>query len=157
MKRKLIFFQLFIILISLAAFVFLLWEPHIEGRNAHSTIYEIYFKDPFLVYVYLASVPFFIALYQAIKVVGYSRQNNFYSKASLKALRTIKYCALSIIGFVIIGEIIILSVESDDHAGGVFMGFLVILISVVMAAIAAKFEINLIRRMDIISVKDFTT
>ncbi len=145
MKRKLIFFQLALLLIGLAAFVFLLWEPHIEGRNAHSTIYEIYFKDPFLVYVYLASVPFFIALYQAIKVVGYSRQNNFYSKASLKALRTIKYCALSIIGFVIIGEIIILSVESDDHAGGVFMGFLVILISVAMATIAQNLKLILLK------------
>lgn len=157
MKRKLIFFQLFIILIGFAAFVFLLWEPHIEGRNAHSTIYEIYFKDPFLVYVYLASVPFFIALYQVIKVLGYSRRNNFYSKASLKALRIIKYCALSHIGFVIIGEIIILSVGSDDRAGGVFMGLLVILISVVLSSIAAKFEINLIRRMNLKSVKDFTT
>jgi hypothetical protein len=31
-----------------AVFVFLLWEPHIEGRNAHATLFQIYFNDPFL-------------------------------------------------------------------------------------------------------------
>lgn len=38
----------FTVLVGVSAFAFMLWEPHIEGRNAKATLFEIYFKDPFL-------------------------------------------------------------------------------------------------------------
>ena len=66
-----IFLQAVIVLIGIGALALMLWEPHIEGRNAHATFFEIYFKDPFLAYAYLASIPFFVALYQVFKVLGY--------------------------------------------------------------------------------------
>ena len=138
MKRSSLFFQVVIVLIGIGALALMLWEPHIEGRNAHATLYEIYFNDPFLAYAYIASVPFFVALYQAFTVLGFMRQNKVFSQASLKAVRTIKYCAISIIGFAAVGEIIILLSNSDDRAGGVFMGILIILGSVVIAAAAAR-------------------
>ena len=101
MKRSsTIFLQIVIVLIGIGALALMLWEPHLEGRNAHATLFEIYFKDPFLAYAYLASIPFFIALYQAFKVLKYVRQNKTFSQATVKALRTIKYCAIAIIGFV---------------------------------------------------------
>jgi hypothetical protein len=59
-----IFLQAVIVLIGIGALALMLWEPHIEGRNAHATLFEIYFNDPFLAYAYLASIPFFVALYQ---------------------------------------------------------------------------------------------
>jgi len=61
------FLQSVIVLIGIGALALLLWEPHIEGRNAHATPFEIYFKDPFLAYAYVASIPFFAALYQAFR------------------------------------------------------------------------------------------
>ena len=76
MKRSsTIFLQVVIVLIGIGALALLLWEPQIEGRNAHATLFEIYFKDPFLAYVYAGSIPFFVALYQAFKVLGYAGQN----------------------------------------------------------------------------------
>ena len=109
MKRSsTIFLQVVIVLIGIGALALLLWEPHIEGRNAHATLFEIYFKDPFLAYVYLASIPFFVALYQAFKVLGYAGQNKVFSQAAVKALRTIKFCAIAIIGFVVVEEIFIM-------------------------------------------------
>ena len=141
MKRSsTIFLQMVIVLIGIGALAFLLWEPHVEGRNAHATLFEIYFKDPFLAYAYLASTPFFVALYHAFKVLGYVRQDKTFSQASVKALRTIKYCALAIIGFVAVGELFIMLGNSDDRAGGVFVGILIILGSVVIATCAAMFE-----------------
>src|SRR4029077_17309346 len=95
-----IFLQTEIVLIGIGTLALLLWEPHIEGRNAHATLFQIYFNDPFLAYAYIASVVFFVALYQAFNVVGYARQNKIFSQASIKALRTIKFCAVVIIGFV---------------------------------------------------------
>src|SRR3982751_6497759 len=85
------FLQAVIVLIALGSLALLLWEPHVEGRNAHATPFEIYFKDPFLAYAYIASIPFFAALYQAFKVLGYAGRNEVFSQAAVKALRTIKY------------------------------------------------------------------
>src|SRR6266480_5875464 len=90
-----IFLQAVIVLIGIGALALMLWEPHIEGRNAHATFFEIYFKDPFLAYAYLASIPFFVALYQVFKVLGYVGQNKVFSPRAVKALRTIKFCAIS--------------------------------------------------------------
>src|SRR5579862_8409061 len=91
MKRSsTIFLQIVIVLIGIGALALLLWEPHIEGRNAHATLFEIYFKDPFLAYAYIASIPFFAALYQACKVLGYIGEHKVFSQPTLKALRTIK-------------------------------------------------------------------
>ena len=135
-----IFLQGVIVLIGMAALAFMIWEPHVEGRNAHATLYEIYFNDPFLAYAYIASIPFFMALYQGFKVLGYAGQNKVFSQAAVKALRTIKHCAMSIIGFVAVGEIFILFSNSDDRAGGVFIGILIGFGSIVIASAAALFQ-----------------
>src|ERR1700741_2928324 len=116
-----IFLQAVIVLIGIGALALMLWEPHIEGRNAHATLFEIYFKDPFLAYAYVASIPFFVALYQAFRVLGYIGQNKAFSRTVRDALQTIKFCAIAIIGFVAGGEIFIMLGNSDDRAGGVFM------------------------------------
>ena len=139
-KGPTIFLQVVIVLIGIGALALMLWEPHIEGRNAHATLFEIYFKDPFLAYAYLASMPFFVALYQAFNALKYIGENKAFSQATVKALRTIKFCALAIIGFVAVGELFIMLGNSDDRAGGVFIGILITFGSVVVAAAAAMFE-----------------
>jgi len=128
------------VLIGIGALAFMLWEPHIEGRNAHATVFEIYFKDPVLAYAYLASVPFFVALRQAFKALGYVRQDAIFSQASVKALRKIKYCALAIIGFVAVSVIFIVFGDKEDRPAGVFMRILIAVPSVVIATAAAKLE-----------------
>ena len=158
MKRSsTIFLQVVVVLIGIGALALLLWEPHIEGRNVHATLFEIYFKDPFLALVYAGSIPFFVALYQAFKVLGYAGQNKVFSSEAVKALRTIKYCALAIIGFVVVEEIfIILNHGSDDPAGGVFMGILITFGSVVIATAAAVFEKTLQSAVEMKSENDLT-
>ena len=150
------FLQLVIVLIGIGALALLLWEPHIEGRNAHATLFAIYFKDPFLAYVYVGSIAFFVALYQAFKVLGYIGQNKAFSQATLKALRTIKFCALAIIGFVALGELFIMLGNSDDRAGGVFMGILITFGSIVIATAATMFQQILQNAVDIKSENDLT-
>jgi hypothetical protein len=140
MRSSTILLQIVVVLIGIGALALLLWEPQIEGRNAHATFFQIYFNDPFLAYAYTASIAFFVALYQAFKVLGYARQDKVFSQASIKALRTIKFCATAIIAFVAGGEIFIMVGNSDDRAGGVFMGILIAFGSLVIAAAARTCE-----------------
>ena len=98
-----------------------------------------------------------MALYQAFKVLGYAGQNKIFSQAAVKALRTIKYCALAIIGFVVVEEIIImLNHGNDDAAGGVFVGVVITFGSIVIATAAAMFERILQNAVDIKSENDLT-
>ncbi len=157
MKRSsTIFLQFVIVLVGIGALAFMLWEPRIEGRNAHATFFETYFTDPFLAYVYVASIPFFLALHHAFMLLGYAGQNKIVSQPAVKALRMIKYCAQAMIGFVVGGEIFILLSASDDRAGGVFMGLLITLGSAVIATAAAMFEEILQKAVKIKTENDLT-
>lgn len=141
MKRSFAFFlQAAIVLIGVGTLAFLLWEPHVEGRNAHATPFEIYFKDPFLAYVYLGSIPFFVALYRAFGLFGQMSRNREFSPATVAALRTIKRCAIAMIGFVAGGVVFILMFgDGEDRPAGIFMSFLVTLAAGIIAAMVAIF------------------
>src|SRR6202171_908962 len=149
MKRgSTIFLQVVIALLGVGVLALLLWEPQVEGRNVNATLFEIYFKDPFLAYIYLAFVPFFVGLYQAFKILGYARRKEIFFQRSVRALRIIKYCALTTAIF-ILGAVAYLSIfirGKDDIAGGVMMGVFIILVSAIIATAAAVFERTLQKR-----------
>src|ERR1044071_8331470 len=98
-RSSTVLLQAVVVILGTGALAFMIWEPQIEGVNAHATLFETYF-DFFVAYVYIASIPFFVALYQAFKVLGYVGKNKVFSQEAVKALRTIKYCALAIVVFV---------------------------------------------------------
>jgi hypothetical protein len=160
MKRSsIIFLQAVIVLIGVAALALLLWEPQVEGVNKNRTNLEIYFRDPFLALVYAGSIPFFIALYQAIKVLGYVGRDQVFSPEVVKALRTIKYCALTIIGFVVAEELFILLMDKGDNdnpGAPIFMGILIIFPAIVVATTAAMFERILQNAVELKSEHDLT-
>jgi len=159
MKRSsTIFLQIVIVLIGIGVLALMLWEPHLEGRNAHATPFEIYFKDPFLAYAYTASIAFFVALYQAFKLLGYIRANQVFSLRAVKALRAIKYCALTLVAFIVGAEAFFLIVQrgKEDIAGGVMIGLIMMFISVVVATAAAVFEKLLQSAVEIKSENDLT-
>ena len=121
-----------------------------------ASLEEIYFKDPFLAYAYIASIPFFVALYQAFKLLGYIGRNEVFSQRSVKALRTIKYCAIAIIGFVVVSVVFMIFGDKDDRPAGVFMRILITFPSIVIATAAAVFERILQNAVDIKSENDLT-
>lgn len=157
-KSSTIFLQVVIVLIGIGALALMLWEPHLEGRNVNATLFEIYFKDPFLAYAYTASIAFFIALYQAFKLLGLIGRNEVFSQRSVKALQTIKYCAMTLIAFIVGAEAysFIVVRGKDDIAGGVMIGLLLIFVSAVIATTAAVFERIVQKAVDIKSENDLT-
>ena len=149
MKRgATVFLRAVVVLIGICAVAFLLWEPHIEGRNANATVFEIYFKDPFLAYVYVGSIAFFVGLYHAFRALGYAGRNEEFSASAVRSVRTIKYCAIVLIGFVAGGEVFIVLSTSDDRAGGVAMGIVIAFASLVVAASMAVLEDTLQSAVD---------
>ncbi len=144
-----LFLQAATVLVGIGVLVFMLWEPHIEGRNAHATTFEIYFKDPFLAYVYVGSTPFFIALYRAFGLFGHVRKNGAFSQVTVDALRAIKRCAIALIGFVAVGGVFILMFgDKDDRPAGVFMTFLFTIASSVIAIAAAMFAAEIAKCLE---------
>ena len=157
MKRgATLFLRAVLVLIGIGALAFLLWEPHIEGRNANATLFEIYFKDPFLAYAYVGSTPFFIGLYQAFQVLGYAGRNQEFTPSAVRSVRTIKNCAIALIGFVAAGEIFIMLGNSDDRAGGVVIGILITFASIVVAAAMAVLQPALQNAVNMKSENDST-
>jgi hypothetical protein len=160
MKRSsTIFLQAVIVLIGIGVLIAMLWEPHLEGRNVNATLFEIYFKDPFLAYVYLGSIPFFVGLYQAFKVLGYAGENKVFSQAAVNALRTIKYCALITAGAIVAADVFLMIAarsSGDDAAGAVALGIVATFASIVIGTAAAVFERVLQNAVDIKSENDLT-
>ena len=151
-----VFLRAVLVLIGIGAVALLLWEPHLEGRNVHATPFEIYFKDPFLAYAYIGSIPFFVGLYHGFKVLGYAGRNKEFSPSAVRSLRTIKYCAIALIAFVAGGEVFILMGHSDDHAGGVAMGVVITFASIVVATAMSVLERALQNAVDMKSENDLT-
>ncbi|MGH7132062.1 MAG: DUF2975 domain-containing protein [Phycisphaerales bacterium] len=150
------FLQIVIVLVGMGVLALMLWEPHLEGRNAHATVFEIYFKDPFLAYVYIASIPFFVALYQGFKVLGFVAHNKVFSPPAVSALRIIKYCAIAMIGFVVVSVVFMGRADADDRPPGVVMRILVLFPSIVVAAAAGTFQRILQNAVDMKSENDLT-
>jgi Protein of unknown function (DUF2975) len=151
-----LFLRALLVLMGIGALAFLLWEPHLEGRNAHATLFEIYFKDPFLAFVYVGSIPFFVGLYHAFKVLRNAGRDKEFSPSGVRSLRIIKYCAIALVGFVAVGEVIILMSPSDDRAGGVAMGAVIGFASIVVATAMAILERGLQSAVDMKSENDLT-
>ena len=160
MKRgSIVFLQVVIVVIGIGVLAFMLGMPHLEGRNKNASVFEIYFQDPFLAYAYTGSIAFFVALYQAFKLLGYVARNEVFSHHSVKALRTIKYCAMTLVAFLVGAEAYFTLVQrgkGEDIAGGVMMGLMLIFIATIIGTAAAVFEKTLQGAVDLKSENDLT-
>ncbi|MGV2686917.1 DUF2975 domain-containing protein, partial [Clostridium perfringens] len=94
---KVIIFLLGIAVLALCIF----WLPSLAIREpkAHPGDYSLY---PLLGYAYGCCIAFSVALYQAFKLLIYIEGNNAFSELSLKSLKGIKKCGLTIIFFFVL-------------------------------------------------------
>ena len=137
-------------LIGIVALAILIRFPLTEGRAENLDLFSIY-SDPFILYGYAASIPFFIALYKAFKLLGYIGQNKAFSLNSVRALSSIKYCAIVLSILIVMGGLYIriFHHKDDDPAGFLAMCILTTFVSLVVATAAAVFEKILQNGMDI--------
>src|SRR3990167_8293542 len=156
-KGSTLFLQIVIVLIGIVALAILIRFPLTEGRAINLDLFSIY-ADPFIIYGYLASIAFFVALYQTFKLLGYIGQNKVFSQNSVKALRNIKYCAIILGASIVMAALYIriFHAKDDDPAGFIAIAILTTFISIVIATAAAVFERTLQSAVDIKSENDLT-
>ncbi len=144
-KFSTIVLQIAVVVFGLLVLALMLWEPQNEGRNVNATQFQIYFNDPFLAYAYASSIAFFVGVYQAFRLLGFVRGNEV--PAAARAARIIKRCAIALAGLIAapIALLFVVRPTGEDIAGGVAMGLILILISVIVAVSARAIEKKLQR------------
>ncbi|MFD2681820.1 DUF2975 domain-containing protein [Bacillus seohaeanensis] len=112
---------------------------------------------PIVIGMYVSVIPFCIALYQAFKLLSYIDKNQAFSELSVKALRNIKFCAITISGlYVVILPFVFLVADLDDAPGLIIVGMVPILASMVIAVFAAVLQRLLQEAITIKSENDLT-
>jgi len=145
------------VLIGILALVIMIRFPLTEGRAVNLDLFNIYF-DPFIVYGYLASTPFFVALYQVFKLLGYIGQNKVFTPSSVRVFRNIKYCAIILSVLIVMAALYIriFHATDDDPSGFIAVAIVATFISIVIATVAAVFERTTQNAVDIKSENDLT-
>src|SRR3989344_3786016 len=134
-KSSTLFLKLVISLIGIAVLTlcFLFTSEVIKAGGA------LFF--PILIIMYVTAIPFFFALYQTLKLLGYINKNIAFSELSVKALKNIKYCAITISVLYVAGTPFLVSVaDKDDAPGAVGFGLIFLLASIVIAIFAAVLQ-----------------
>jgi hypothetical protein len=116
-----------------------------------------YILYPIVTGMFFTTIPFYFALYQALKLLGYIDNNEAFSQFSVEALKKIKFCAITIsCVYVVIMPFIYLLADKDDAPGAIIMGAVPIFASIVIAVFAAVLQRLLQVAIDIKSENDLT-
>ncbi|MFU0824922.1 DUF2975 domain-containing protein [Clostridium sp.] len=127
-----------IFLIGIAVFVLCIyWLPviAINDAKAHPGDHLLY---PFLGYAYGCFIAFSVALYQVFKLLTYIEKDNAFSALSLKSLKVIKKCGLTIISLFLLGIVtlkIVASGTGDDSTGPIALSLIGILATSIITLI----------------------
>jgi len=112
---------------------------------------------PIVIGVYVSAIPFYIALYKAFRLLNYIDKNKAFSEISVKALKDIKFCAITISSlYAIILPFVYIVAELDDAPGLIIIGMVPIFASMVIAVFAAVLQRLLKEAIDIKSENDLT-
>jgi hypothetical protein len=155
-KGSTLFLKIVLLLVAIGALVGMLWFPLTEGRAANLDLVSIY-ADPLIIYGFIASAPFFVGLYQAFILLNLIDGNKAFSQAAVNTLKNMKFAALALIGFIVVGVLYIrFFVHGDDPAGPTMLGIIASFAAIVIATACGVFEKLLQNAVDIKKENDLT-
>ena len=158
MKRgTTLFLKMAVILIGIPILALCIFLVPKIGNFAGELYPEMaYMKSLVLIDMYAAAIPFYFALYQAFNLLRYIEENTAFSKLSVKALKNIKCCAITISGLYILGLPLFhfIAKKVDPPIG--LMGLIIIFASLVIAVFAAILQRLLQEAINIKSENDLT-
>lgn len=144
---SILFLKSVLIIIGVVILIALIWFPLTEGRAQNLDLFKIY-SDPLILFVYVVSISFFIAIFHAFKILGFVEKNIFFTQNTKNSLRIIKLCAiiLAISIFLVAVFILIFHDKNDDPAGFIVLCIFSIVVTIIIASLTAIFE-NLLQSM----------
>ena len=124
-----------ITILSLCVF----WLPWQANVLAEMYPEFVHLQYPLLIGLYLTAIPFFFALYQALKILSYIEKNKAFSELPAKSLTYIKYCAITISMLYVVG-FIILNSQNAGNPGILLLGLVITFASVVIAVFSVVLQ-----------------
>lgn len=125
-----------------------------QARQGATLAYVVF---GILFIMYVTAIPFYYALYQALKLLKFIDEDEAFSQISVIALRKIKRCAIIISGLYILAlPLIYVVAEWDDAPGLILIGMVIVGASAVVAVFAAVLQKLLQEAIRIKSENDLT-
>jgi len=116
-----------------------------------------YIPYPILISVYASAITYFVALYQALKLLRYIDKNKAFSELSVGSLKNIKYCAIVISSiFIVLVPFLFPIADADDAPGLVAFPLIIAFASLVIAVFAGVLQRLLKEAIDMKSENDLT-
>lgn len=142
-------------LIALAICIFALPALNLGGHEEYPNIVSYMYL--FIAGLYLSVIPFFIALYQGLRLLSYIDNNTAFTEKSVDALKYIKYSAVSMSVLFLSGIPFLFQVAQIDDAPG--LGIIALAFAgspLVIATFAAVLQKLLRNGIDIKSENELT-
>ncbi len=113
--------------------------------------------SPVFIGMFIASLPFYLGLAKAWKLLTNIDKDEAFSESSIIALKYIKYSAGTISClYVLLSPFIFIAADRDDAPGVILIGLIIIFASFVVSVFAAVLEKLLQKGMEIKSENDLT-
>lgn len=138
----------------LAICIFLV--PHIANFAAKLYPNIAPMKYLFFMVMYGAAIPFYFALYQAFNLLRYIDENTAFSELSVKVLKNIKCCAITISSLYVLGLPLFHFIAKKVDPPIALMALLIIFTSLVIAVFATILQRLLHEAINIKSENDLT-
>ncbi|WP_080848381.1 DUF2975 domain-containing protein [Cytobacillus gottheilii] len=90
-----------------------------------------YLQYPVLIGLYVTAIPFFFALYQALKLLNHLANKQAFSKSAVHSLGIIKHCAGTISMIYVIGMLLLVT-QNALHPGVALMGLAILFLTLVI-------------------------
>ena len=138
MKGKIIFLlnSSVIVMGGIVLLLCISWLPWMANLQAERNPEVAYLQYPVLLGIYATAISFFLALFQALKLLKFIERRDAFSQKSVIALNVIKNCALSIVVFYV-GGIVLIASQNALSPGMALLGFTIIFASLTIALFAA--------------------
>ncbi|MGE7182489.1 DUF2975 domain-containing protein [Peribacillus sp. NPDC006672] len=133
----------------------LFWLPGLARDAAEIDPDYAYLRFPVLFGLYCTAIPFFLALYQAFKLLNYIESDDAFSRLAVISLGYIKKCAIAIIILYAIGILFLVS-QSALHPGIAILGGVIIFATLVISLFTAVLQELLRSALEIKSENDLT-
>lgn len=118
--------KLAVVIIGIVVFFLcIFWLPWLARDTAQMNPEYGYLRYPVLIGMYITAIPFYIALYQALKLLNYIESKNAFTQLTIESLKYIKHSAIMIIILYVIG-FTFFGFQKILHPSIAIMGILII-------------------------------